>query len=77
MGTAGAVLAQAAADRMKVEAAAKYLGLSASTLNKMRGEGRGPRYMRLGSRIVYRRQDLDQYLNAGIVETQDSRAAAA
>ncbi|WP_342316685.1 helix-turn-helix domain-containing protein [Lysobacter sp. FW306-1B-D06B] len=66
----------AVADRLSVENAARHLGLSASTLNKMRSEGRGPRYMRLGSRVFYRRQDLDAYVEAGVVETTDSRAIA-
>ena len=68
--------ANAVADRLNVENAARHLGLSASTLNKMRSEGRGPRYMRLGSRVFYRRQDLDAYVEAGVVETTDSRATA-
>ncbi len=64
-------------DRMNVQRAAEYLGLSQSTLNKMRGEGRGPRYLRLGSRVFYRPADLDEYINQGVRETTDSRTAAA
>lgn len=62
-------------DRLKVKDAAAHLGLSESTLNAMRCEGRGPRYVRLGNRIFYRRADLDAYLEACTVETTDSRAA--
>ncbi|WIH05522.1 helix-turn-helix domain-containing protein [Xanthomonas translucens pv. graminis] len=65
-----------AANRLKGPEAASYLGLSNSTLEKMRHEGRGPRYVRLGGRVFYRRADLDQYLEAGVVETTDSRALA-
>ena len=36
----------AVADRLNVRKAAAHLGLSASTLNKMRVDGRGPRYRR-------------------------------
>lgn len=64
-------------DRMNVQRAAEYLGLSQSTLNKMRGEGRGPRYVRLESRVFYRRSDLDEYVSRGVRETTDSRSAAA
>jgi hypothetical protein len=64
-------------DRMNVQRAAEYLGLSQSTLNKMRGEGRGPRYVRLESRVFYRRSDLDEYVSRGVRETADSRSAAA
>lgn len=65
--------AQAITDRMKVREAATYLGLSESTLNSMRCEGRGPRYVRLGNRVFYRRADLDAYLKTCTVETTDSR----
>jgi len=63
-------------DRLKGPAAAAYLGLSVSTLEKMRMEGRGPRYLKLGGRCFYRRTDLDAYMEAAIVETTDSRAFA-
>lgn len=63
------------ADRMNTEGAAKYLGLAPQTLHKMRGDGRGPRFVRLGNRIFYRSSDLDAYLKACTVETADSRAA--
>ncbi|WP_363800067.1 helix-turn-helix domain-containing protein [Lysobacter firmicutimachus] len=64
-------------DRMKVEQAAKYLGLAEQTLSNMRIQGRGPRYLKLGSRVFYTRADLDQYLRASIVETKDSRQKVA
>jgi len=73
----GAGLASEVKERMGVDDAAKHLGLAASTLNKMRGEGRGPRYIRLGGRVFYRRQDLDSYIERSVVETADSRVAAA
>lgn len=75
MSTKTTSLATQARDRLTVKDAAEHVGLSASTLNKMRVEGRGPRYMRLGNRVIYRRQDLDAYLERSVVETTDSRAA--
>ncbi|WP_369913880.1 helix-turn-helix transcriptional regulator [Xanthomonas sp. NCPPB 3005] len=60
-------------DRMKVPDAAKHLGVSVSTLDKMRHEGRGPRYLKIGGRIFYRVADLDAYIDASVVETIDSR----
>ena len=63
-------------DRLPVRDAADYLGLSKSALDKFRGEGRGPRYLRLGNRIFYWKSDLDSYIEQGMVETSDSRAAA-
>ncbi len=62
--------------RMNGQQAAAHLGLSKSTLDKMRVEGRGPRYLKVGSRVFYRQSDLDAYLEAAVVETTDSRARA-
>lgn len=42
--------------------AAKHLGLSASTLNKWRVDGRGPRFVKLGRSVCYRLTDLDSWL---------------
>ena len=42
--------------------AAQYLGLSPSTLEKMRLQGTGPRFTKLGSRAVgYFVEDLDAF----------------
>jgi predicted DNA-binding transcriptional regulator AlpA len=46
--------------------AANYLGLTASTLEKMRLSGNGPRFVRLGARAVgYTIGDLDSFIEAG------------
>jgi predicted DNA-binding transcriptional regulator AlpA len=46
--------------------AARYVGLSESTLEKMRTSGRGPKFVRLGGRAVgYLVEDLDAFLDAG------------
>jgi predicted DNA-binding transcriptional regulator AlpA len=43
--------------------AAKYLGLSASTLAKLRMSGDGPTFAKLGRRVVvYRLADLDEWV---------------
>ncbi|WP_422028812.1 helix-turn-helix transcriptional regulator [Roseovarius sp.] len=45
--------------------AARYLGLSESTLAKLRSRharGRGPRYSKLGGSIRYRKTDLDAWI---------------
>lgn len=49
---------------LPVNAAASYLGLSASTLNKLRLTGAGPAYSKLGRRVVYRQSDLDVWLES-------------
>ena len=44
--------------------AAKRLGLSISTLAKMRLYGTGPAYSKLGRRVVYRPEDLEAWIAA-------------
>jgi hypothetical protein len=41
---------------------ATYRRCSVRTLDRERAEGRGCPYVRLGSRILYRRIDIDRYL---------------
>ena len=47
---------------MDTKAAADYLGLSPSTLNRMRVTGDGPRYSKLGRRMIYDVRDLDSWI---------------
>ena len=49
---------------LNVDQAADLLGLSASTMAKMRLSGNGPVFCKLGRRVVYRREDIDAYLEA-------------
>ena len=51
------------ARKLRVPEAAEYLGLSTSTLAKMRLRGDGPPYLKAGSRIVlYDLGDLEAWL---------------
>ena len=50
--------------RLTVREAAEYVGLSQHTLNQMRHEGRGPRFLKLGSRVRYDIRDLDAWIDA-------------
>lgn len=54
----------AARSALPVSDAAQYLGLSASTLNKLRLTGDGPPYYKLSRRVVYRQSDLDAWLES-------------
>lgn len=50
---------------LRTPEAAQFLGLSASTLEKMRSTGGGPKFIRLGGRAVgYDITDLDEWLDA-------------
>lgn len=47
---------------MPVEDAALRVGLSVSTLNKLRLSGGGPIFLKLGRRVVYHPADLEAWL---------------
>lgn len=48
---------------LDVDQAADYLKISASNLNKRRVAGTGPKYCKLGRRVIYRRTDLDAWIS--------------
>jgi hypothetical protein len=55
--------------------AAKILGLSTSTLAKLRLGGNGPVYCKLGRRVVYRLEDLAAWLESRVTRnTSDADA---
>jgi predicted DNA-binding transcriptional regulator AlpA len=49
---------------MRTAQAAEHVGLSASTLEKLRVFGGGPRFIKLGKTVVYDTADLDAWLAA-------------
>jgi excisionase family DNA binding protein len=57
--------------------AARYLGISARTLEGWAVRGGGPRMLKLGSRVVYRRRDLDAWLAARERASTSDRGQAA
>jgi predicted DNA-binding transcriptional regulator AlpA len=44
-------------------------GFSVSWLRRTRREGRGPKFMRFGKMIFYRRRDIEDYVTAHEVQT--------
>ena len=55
--------------------AAKLVGLAPSTLAKLRLSGNGPLYCKLGQRVVYRRADLEAWLQSRTArDTSDADA---
>jgi predicted DNA-binding transcriptional regulator AlpA len=55
--------------------AARFVGLSESTLAKLRLNGNGPTYCKLGRRVVYRPSDLEQWLQSRATrDTSDADA---
>lgn len=51
-----------AARGLNTKHSATYLGLAEDTLKKLRAAGAGPAYVRVGNRIVYLVEDLDDFL---------------
>ena len=47
---------------------AGLLGVSPNTLKHWRWAGKGPRYVKLVSKVAYRRQDLDEWISANVTE---------
>lgn len=52
------------ASMMRTIDAAAFMGLSASTLTKLRLTGGGPVYLKLGKTVVYDRSDLQNWLDS-------------
>ena len=59
-----------------VDEAADHVGTCASTLNKKRGDGSGPKFIKRFGRIFYRMEWLDAWLEAGVrTSTSDGHQA--
>ena len=50
---------------LRTPEAARFLGLSGRTLEKHRTYGTGPRYSKLGGRVVYNFEDLQAWVARG------------
>lgn len=50
--------------RLNTKQACNYCGLGYSTLNKLRLYGGGPKYIKIGARVIYDTADLDAWLAA-------------
>ena len=51
---------------LRTPEAARFLGLSGRTLEKHRTYGTGPRYSKLGGRVVYQVEDLQAWVTRGV-----------
>lgn len=61
---------------LDVEAAAGYLHLSVNYLAKLRCWGGGPVFLKLGRRVLYRKVDLDDWIDAQARRSTSDRGAA-
>jgi len=51
---------------LRTPEAARFVGLSIRTLEKHRIYGTGPRYAKLGGRVVYRLEDLQTWVDSAV-----------
>lgn len=54
--------------RLRTAAAAEYIGLAKTTLEKLRFTGGGPVYIKLGNAVVYDTRDIDSWLEQNRVD---------
>ena len=59
---------------LKPKEAAAYLNSSASTLAKRRLYGGGPKWVRIGTAVRYRKTDLDAFMAASAVSSTSEKA---
>lgn len=58
--------------KLNTKQAAAYLGLKPNTLEIWRCKNRGPKYSKLGSRVIYDIDELDDYYAACSICTRDT-----
>jgi excisionase family DNA binding protein len=51
---------------LNIEQASKYIQLSTATLARMRKDNSGPAFVKMGARVLYRKTDLDAYIESKI-----------
>lgn len=54
---------------MATSEAASYLQIAERTLHNWRYRGSGPKFCRIGSRPLYRKQDLDEWISLRVFTT--------
>jgi predicted DNA-binding transcriptional regulator AlpA len=60
---------------LSAKEAAEHTGLGFSTLAKLRLEGGGPSYSKIGAKIIYYKPDLDDWLKSKRVSNTSQYAA--
>lgn len=56
------------------EPAAERIGLSGVTLERYRTRGGGPRYAKIGKRVVYRDDDVDEWVAGRLIRSTSEGA---
>lgn len=60
--------------KLSTQEAADYYGLKKNTLEIWRCKHKGPRYSKLGTRVLYDLDDLEEFFNARSVDTMESES---
>ena len=58
--------------KLNTEEAASYLGIRPNTLEVWRCKHKGPRYSKIGTRVLYDVNDLEAFFMARAVDTMES-----
>lgn len=62
--------------KLNTNEAAEYLGIRPNTLEVWRCKHKGPRYAKLGARVVYDIDDLNNFFKGRSIETGESEELA-
>ena len=62
-----------ARDLLTTDEAAEHVRLSDRRLERYRVTGEGPRFVKLGRRVSYRREDLDDWIERGVRRSTSRR----
>ena len=60
--------------KFSTQEAADYYGLKKNTLEIWRCKHKGPRYSKLGTRVLYDLDDLEEFFKARAVDTMESES---
>ncbi len=64
-------------ENLKTEEAADFLRVKPTTLEQWRWQGRGPRFIKLGRCVRYRRTDLEAFMDGRAYTSTTAAQAAA
>lgn len=60
---------------LNTEMASKKIGVAPNTLAKWRIAGTGPRFRKLGSKVAYTEQDIEDWLQSRTVSSTSQKVA--
>lgn len=58
--------------KLNTDEAAEFLGVKPNTLEVWRTKKKGPKYSKIGSRVLYDIHDLEDYFSSRSVHTKDT-----